>query len=170
MKTIPAVLAALAVCGGAWLTACSPAGPPATRPMNTAKIVDAIKIDEVHWNADWKSGSPAVITAHYAPNAVLMVPGAAPRVGSAAIQDGIGEVLEDAGHSLTFASDKIDVAASGDLAVARGTYSETSTDPTTKALVTARGAYVTVYKPGANGAWKAVWDINTPGAPAKAAP
>lgn len=167
MKMIPAVLV---VFGGAWLTACSPARAPAARPMNTAKIVDAIKIDEVHWNADWKSGSPAVITAHYAPGAVLMVPGAAPRVGAPAIQDAIGEVLEDAGHSLTFASDKIDVAASGDLAVARGTYSETTTDPATKALVTVRGVYVTVYKPVAKGAWKAVWDINTPGAPAKAVP
>jgi uncharacterized protein (TIGR02246 family) len=166
MKATPilvAVSAALALC------ACEAKAPPAKPPVDTAKIVDAIKTDEVHWNNDWKSGDAALLAGHYAATATVMVPGAAPMVGVAAIKAGLQEVLEDKGFTLTFSSDKVDVAASGDLAAAHGVYTQTATDPATGAVVTQKGAYVTIYKPQADGAWKAVWDINTPGAPAVAA-
>jgi ketosteroid isomerase-like protein len=166
-------LMAITLClGAAALTfGCMPATAPApARPaVDTARIVDAIKTDEVHWNNDWKSGDAAKVAAHYAPTATLMVPGLAPMVGAPAIKAGIAGALEDKAFSLTFASDKVDVAKSGDLAATRGTFTQTATDPATKAPVTTRGTYVTVYKPQAGGAWKAVWDINTPGTPAPSA-
>ena len=153
----------LSLCAGALVCACAPATPPAKASVDTAKIIDAIKTDEVHWNADWKSGDPAMIAAHYAPDAVVMFPGAPAAVGSAAIEASVKQAMGDPGFTLTFASDKVDVAASGDLAAAHGTYKQTATDPKTKAVVSETGSYVTVYKPRADGAWKAVWDINTPG-------
>ncbi|MEO8927507.1 MAG: DUF4440 domain-containing protein [Caulobacteraceae bacterium] len=160
---------AAALCAAALACGCTPAASPAKPNVDTAKIVDAIKTDEVHWNNDWKSGDPAKIAGHYAPAATVMIPGLAPMVGAQAMRAGIAESLEDKGFALTFASDKVDVAASGDLAAARGTYTQTTTDPKTQAFVTEKGAYVTVYKPQPGGAWKAVWDINAPGAPPAAA-
>jgi ketosteroid isomerase-like protein len=160
---------ALCVSTAALACGCAPPAGPAGPAVDPAKIVDAIKTDEVHWNNDYKSGDAGVIAAHYAPTATVMIPGLAPMVGSEAIRAGIAEALEDKAFTLTFASDKVDVARSGDLAAARGTYTQTATDPKTKIVVSEKGTYVTVYKPQAGGAWKAVWDINTPGAPAPAA-
>ncbi|MBA3811579.1 MAG: DUF4440 domain-containing protein [Caulobacteraceae bacterium] len=154
----------LGLCAAAAVGACAPAtSPPAKASADTAKIVDAIKTDEVHWNADYKSGDPARIAAHYAPGAVLMVPGVPPAIGAGAIEAVEKQAIGDPGFTLAFSSDKVDVAASGDLAVAHGTYKQTTTNPKTKAVDSESGSYVTLYKPGADGSWKAVWDINTPG-------
>jgi ketosteroid isomerase-like protein len=144
------------------LAACS-AGPLGKPGPNGAKIVDAIKTDEVHWNNDWQSGDAAKITAHYAPTAVVMMAGAPPLSGTAAIRPAIASLVGDAGHDFSFGSDVVDVAASGDLAVARGSYTEKRTDPKTGTVVTDKGAYVTVYRPGSNGLWKAIWNITAPG-------
>lgn len=159
MRAMPTLLALSAAF---LLPGCGPKPRAAIAPANTANIFQSIKIDEVHWNTDWKSGDAGVVTSHYAPNATLMLPGAPTAAGSAAIRAAIQKAMDDKGFTLMFASDKVDVAASGDLAAARGTYTETSTDPTSKAIVTEKGNYVTVYKPQPDGAWKAVWDINTP--------
>lgn len=167
MKASPLILG---LCAAAAVSACAPAAtPPAKASVDTAKIVDAIKTDEVHWNADYKSGDPAKIAGHYAPGAVLMVPGAPPAVGAAAIEAMEKQATGDSAFTLTFASDKVDVGAAGDLAVAHGTYKQTATNPKTKAVGSESGSYVTVYRPGSDGSWKAVWDINTPGAPTNVA-
>jgi ketosteroid isomerase-like protein len=154
------------LCAALALGACDAKSPQAKTPVDTAKIVDAIKTDEVHWNSDYKSGDAGVLAAHYAASAILMVPGSAPMVGTAAIKAGLAQAVADKAFTLTFASDKVDVSASGDLAAARGTYTQTATDPKSKAVVTDKGSYVTVYRPQPDGVWKAVWDINTPSGPA----
>jgi len=152
----------LACLGALLLVGCDRAGQ--TRPVDTAKIVDAIKTDEVHWNADWKSGDAARLAAHFAPDAVVMSSGSPPLVGTAAIQSAASQLIEQPGFRFAFASDRVDVAASGDLAATHGSYSMTTADPKTGDPVTEAGSYVTVYKPGANGVWRAVWDITAPGA------
>jgi ketosteroid isomerase-like protein len=144
------------------LGACGPAGGPKGR-VDTAKIVDSIKTDEVHWNADYRSGDASKIVAHYAPHAILMMPGAAPAQGPDAIGAVVGKMMAAPGFALTFASDKVDVADSGDLAVTRGHYKLTTTDAKTGAAADQTGVYVTVYKPGPDGTWKATWDIIAPG-------
>ena len=148
------------------LAALSACAPRAEKPrFNAAGVVDAIRTDEVRWNADWKSGDAGKIVSHYAPDAVVMVPGAPAEVGIEAIRAGAQKSTDDPGFSLTFNSDKVDVAASGDLAASRGSFTETSTDPATKAQTKITGTFVTVYKPQPDGSWKALWDIATPGAP-----
>jgi uncharacterized protein (TIGR02246 family) len=137
--------------------------------FNAARAIDAIRADEVKWNADWKSGDPGRVVAHYAPDAVLMVPGEAPMSGLEAIRAGAQKSMDDPGFSLVFSSEKVDVARSGDLAVSRGSFKETATDPASKARVDAAGTFVTAYKPQPDGSWKAVWDIATPGASAASA-
>lgn len=153
----------LACLGAALLAGCDGAG--AKPPVDTAKIVDAIKTDEVHWNADYKSGDAGKVVRHYAPDAVAMYPGYPVAVGTAAIRAASEKAFTDPKYGLTFSSDRVRVAASGDLAVAHGAYKETTTDPRTGAPVTTDGSYVTVYKPDAAGVWRVVWDIDTPGGP-----
>ena len=131
-------------------------------PVITSKIVDAIKVDEVHWNADYRSGDPGKVAAHYAPDATLMMPGAPPIVGVAAIKAVVEQAYQDPHFGVSFASDKVDVAKSGDIAASRGSWRQTTTDPKTKQPVVATGYFVTVYKPQPNGRWLAVWDILTP--------
>ena len=160
-----AALIALCIFPAAWLGACGPAQAPDKPVVDTAKIVDAIKADEVHWNADWQARDDAKIASHYAAGATLMIPDGPVVTGAAAIQTAVKQTLEDPGFTLAFSSDKVDVAASGDLAASRGGFKQTSTDPKTKAVVTATGAFVTVYRPQKDGSWKAVWDIATPGPP-----
>jgi ketosteroid isomerase-like protein len=159
----------LACLGAVLLASCGP-GVPLHPPVDTAKVVDAIKTDEVHWNEDWRSGDAAKLTAHYSPDAVVMAPGYPAAVGSAAIRAMLDQVAGQPGFTLAFSSDRVDVAASGDLATTHGAYKQTSTDAKTGALVTETGSYVTVYKPGSDGVWKAVLDINTPGGAAASTP
>jgi ketosteroid isomerase-like protein len=131
--------------------------------FNSARAIDAIRAGEVQWNLDWKSGDAGKVTAHYAPEALVMDPGAAPAKGAAAIRAGVQKAMDDPGFSLSFNSDKVDVAASGDLAVSRGAFKLTMTDPATKAAQSSTGTFVTVYKPQPDGSWKAIWDIATAG-------
>ncbi len=165
MKSVP-MLASLAL--AASVAGCGPPRDGPTAKADPARVIDAIKADEVHWNADWKSGDPAKVAAHFAPTASVMAPGRPPLVGAAAIRAGVQEVMDDPGFSFTFVSDTVDVAASGDLAAARGTFRQTANDPKTGAAVSTRGAFVTVYQPQPGGVWKAVWDIATDGGPAPA--
>ncbi|HEY5290040.1 MAG TPA: DUF4440 domain-containing protein [Caulobacteraceae bacterium] len=157
-ETLLACLTALSLCA-----ACTPA---VQKPhVNAARVVDTIRSDEVKWNADWKSGDAAKVAAHFSTGAVVMPPDAPAMTGRAAIEAGLQPLLNDKAFALTFSSDKVDVAASGDLAVSRGAFTQTYTDPATKAPMTIKGAFVTVWQPGPGGAWQAVWDIATPGGP-----
>jgi ketosteroid isomerase-like protein len=145
------------------LAACGPGA--LLRRADTAKVVDAIKVDELHWNTDYKTGDAARIASHYASGAVLMNAGAPAAVGQAAIRAAISQRIARPGFSRSFTSSRVDVATSGDLAAARGSYAITAVDSVTGAPVTETGSYVTVYKPGPDRVWRAVWDIATPDAP-----
>ena len=160
MKAAPIVSCVFAA---ALMSGCGPAEAPEKPVVDTAKIVDTIKTDEVHWNADWQARDAAKIASHWAHGATLMIGGAPVVTGEAAIQSSLAQMLADPAVTLVFSSDKVDVAASGDLAAARGTYKQTGADPKTKAVVTTTGTYVTVYKPQKDGVWKAIWDIAAPG-------
>lgn len=156
-----AAVTALLMLGG-----CAAKTPASTSRPDTAKIVDAIRTDEVHWNADWKSGDAARVAAHFAPGALYSIADEAPMAGTAAITAGMQQAMDDKGFSLAFASDKVIVAASGDLAVARGGYVVTATDPNTGSVVTQKGTFVTVYRPQPRDGWKAVWEVTAPAASA----
>ena len=140
------------------------------RPVNTAKVLDTIKANEVRSNADWAAHDVARIVGFFSPDASVILPGAPIMTGTKALTDGIGKTLEDPNFALTFASDRVYVAASGDLAVARGSYRQSGTDPATGVAATTTGTYVTVFRPQPDGSWKGVWDIVTPGPSTPAPP
>ena len=161
MKSTTLLACLMAICFAA---ACARA--PAKPVFNAARAIDTIRTGEVNWNADWKSGDPGKVAAHYAPQAIVMVPGQAPVSGLEAIRAMAQKSMDDPAFNLAFSSDKVDMAASGDLAASRGTFTLTATDPATKARTTTTGAFVTVYKPQPDGSWKAQWDMATPNPPA----
>ncbi len=146
------------------------AAAPAVRPADTASIVAIIKDCEARQNANFAARDVQKIVAFFAPDASVILPNAPVMTGGKALSEGIGAALSDPNFALTFASDQVYVAASRDLAVARGWYRQSGTDPASHKAVTTTGTYVTVFRPQPDGSWKGVWDIVTPGpgaAPAK---
>jgi ketosteroid isomerase-like protein len=108
--------------------------------------------------------------AFYADDASVFFADAPVINGTAAINAAIKPMQEDKNFSFTFASDKVDVAKSGDLGYSQGTYTVTSTDTKSKKVLTTKGKYVDVYKKQADGSWKCVAEIgneDAPPAPAK---
>jgi ketosteroid isomerase-like protein len=135
---------------------------------DTGATTDAIKADEKKWNEDFHAKNLDALLAHYAPDAVAVFPGA-PSVTGDGLRKTYEDALKDPGFDVSFSSDKID--ASGDLANARGHFTEKYTDPATKAVASHGGSYITVYRKQADGSWKAVEDftaVEPPAAPAAA--
>jgi uncharacterized protein (TIGR02246 family) len=121
----------------------------------------AIQNTETQWNHDYVSRDPDKIVAYYADNAVLMAPGMPPSIGKDSIRTTIHEMVSDPALTLKFHAAKIEVAQSGDLGYAQGSYTMTMTDPHTNKIVADRGSYVTTYHKESDGQWKAVADIAT---------
>jgi ketosteroid isomerase-like protein len=76
------------------------------------------------------------------------------------------EALADPNWSLTLQPVQVEVSKGGDLGYTRGTYVLTATDPASKKAGTEKGRFVAIFRKEADGAWKAVQDINNPEAPA----
>lgn len=129
-------------------------------PSNAADVEKAIKADEQKTNADFKAKSLEGLASHYADDAYLVTAGAAAS-GTTEIRKVFADALSDNYFALTFASDKIDVGDSGDLAYARGQFTEKHQDPKTRQIVTDSGSYLTVYKKQPDGSWKVVEDFAT---------
>ena len=86
--------------------------------------------------------------------------------GIARIRAHIAALLEDPELELSFDPDRVDVAASGDLAYSVGTYTMRSTSAATGRPQTESGNYLTTYRRQRDGSWKAVDDVAVPaGAP-----
>ena len=127
--------------------------------VDAKAIESAIKADEKKWNDEFKAKDLEALNAHYADDAYFVAPGLKAASGSTAIRKAYSDGLNDQNFEISFASDKIDVAASGDLAYARGRFSEKYTDQKTGKVMSDNGSYVTVYKKQQDGSWKAVEDF-----------
>ena len=136
---------------------CKQAPPPA--PNTHDADVKAIRDLEAAWVQAFAAKDVDKIGAFYADDASMFDPDAPVISGKAAIKEAYKPFLADKNSSLTFVSDKVDVAKSGDLGYSQGAYTMTFTDPKTKKVLTDRGKYVTVYKKQTDGSWKAVADI-----------
>jgi uncharacterized protein (TIGR02246 family) len=120
-------------------------------------VKQAIKADETKWNKDFKTKDTEGLAGHYGDDAYLVAPGQKPADGSTAIRQIYATASTDPAFGVEFASDKIDVG--GDLAYARGKFTEKYTDRKTGKVMTDSGSYLTVYKKQDDGSWKAVEDF-----------
>lgn len=156
MKGVYRTVAVIGIAGFA-LAGC---GQLASKPDTTA-IANMIKADQQKWNDQFKAKDQEGLLAHYADDAYFMPPGGPAANSSTDIRKAYADGLADHYSSVTVGADKVDVAASGDLAYARGHFTESYQDPKSHQIVTESGSYLTVYKKQADNSWKAVEDFAT---------
>jgi ketosteroid isomerase-like protein len=161
-KVTPCVIAALAALAA---TGCTKG---AQASADTASIESSIKTQEAQWEKDYNAKDINALAGHYADDGVLGAPGDKLASNEVDRRKALQPLVDDPNLKISFASDRIEVAQSGDLAYSRGHYSMTVTDKATNKPATGTGSYLTVYKKEADGSWKAVEDFITPG-PAPAA-
>jgi len=123
------------------------------------KVKQAIKADEAKWNQQFKDKDTEALVGHYADDAYFVGPGVKPADGSTAIRQVYANAGTDPVFQIKFASDKVDVARSGDMAYSRGHFSEQYTDPKTQKVMADSGSFLTVWKKQDDGSWKAVEDF-----------
>ena len=151
------------------LAGCNQAPPPPAPDTHDADV-KAIRDLETAWLQAGNTKDLDKLMAFYADDASVFFADALVINGTAAIKAALKPMLEDKNSSFTLASDKVDVAKSGDLGYSQGAYTVTFTDDKTKKVLTVKGKYVHVYKKQADGSWKCVAEIgneDAPPAPAK---
>lgn len=141
------------------ISACQQTKPHAAGAADVGAVKDAISADEKKMNEQFKGKDLEGLLGHYADDAFFIAPGLKGASSSTEIRKDYADALNDKNFNVTFGSDKMDVAASGDLAYTRGHFTETYTDPKTNKIVTDSGSYITVYKKQADGSWKAEEDF-----------
>jgi len=151
------------------MTACNQAPPP---PPDTHDAdVQAIKDLEAQANKNWAAKDAEKIMSFYTDDAVLVAGAGDALHGKDAIQGVLKQMLADPALSLTFHSDRVDVAKSGDIGYSEGPYQMTVTDPVTHKVMQDHGNYLTAFRKQADGSWKATEDFAAsavpPPAPAK---
>lgn len=151
------------------LTGCDHHGWGGRHHADTAKIADELRAKEAQWMKDYQSKNVEALARQYADDGAIAGPGDALATSEVERRKSLQGLTSDPNFALTFGSDRILVAKSGDLASSRGHYSLTMTDKATNKPVTSTGNYLTVFKKQDDGSWKAVEDFITPG-PAAAPP
>ena len=136
---------------------------PAPSKVDTSALEGQLKQNEAKWTQAYAQHDAAALAGAYADDAALANPGAQLVEGIDAIRKETAAFAADPNLRVEFASDRIQVAASGDLAYTRGHYTMTMSDPATKQPATTSGSYLTVWRKQQDGAWKAVEDFVTPG-------
>ena len=134
--------------------------------VDPAAIEKELKANEAGWEKDYQARDVDKAVAHYSNDAAVANPGMALASDEVSRKMAISQFLSDPSMKVTFASDRVGVAQSGEMAYTRGHYAIETTDPKTKKAKTDTGSYLTVWKKQADGSWKAVEDFVTPGAPA----
>lgn len=152
-------IVALAGCNGMKREQKEPAADPSA-------IEKELKAIEAGWEKDYQARDVNKAVAHYSNDAAVANPGMALASDEVSRKMAISEFLSDPSMKVTFASDRVGVAQSGEMAYTRGHYAIESIDPKTGKFKSETGSYLTVWKKQADGSWKAVEDFVTPGAPA----
>jgi uncharacterized protein (TIGR02246 family) len=145
-----------------------PSTEPAKPQVDLAKEEAAIRATDDQWKAAIKARDAQKTASFWTDDATLLFPNQAPVTGKAAIIDFVTNAYKDPDFSVTWTTNKIEVAAGGD--IASQIASETFTFRVGKKLVTQHNNGVVVWKKQSDGAWKADVDIGTPApeaAPAK---
>ncbi|MES2445405.1 MAG: DUF4440 domain-containing protein [Pseudomonadota bacterium] len=149
----------LALC--APLAACNP-NPAA--PADTSAAIAAVKAVEADMLAAFKARDAKKAASFYTADADIMIPFKAVGRGGDS-EKAMAEDFKDPGFSIEFVNTRTEVAAGGDMAFTRGTFHVTYTNPATSKPDGLEGSYVSVFRKQADGGWKVVQDISTPGAP-----
>jgi len=157
---IPASLAlvlSLAACERTTVPAADNAG--ATAETATADA-EAVKQAFAKFNADIVARNVDAIKAHYASDAVMVIPDRPPFEGVDAITADYQEYAADPAGKYAPGAETVTVSPGGDMAYGEVNYQSTYTDTKTKAVVTVDRYNLTVYAKQPDGSWKVVRDVN----------
>ncbi len=129
-----------------------------TPSVDTRAEANAIRTLDAQWTAASKAGDIDKLVLLYAPDAAVIAPDAKIYVGHHAIRQSLQTWLADTVEFGTSSGtiDAIEVAASGDLAYARGSGRFSQNTP--KGLVDCSEKWVAVYRK-IDGRWKIIVDI-----------
>ena len=152
---------ALALCVP--LAACNaPAIQNGASSAETSAAAEAVKATEADLAAAYKAKDAAKIASFYAADADVVVP-FMPLTKGVDQEKTLTASLADPAFGLDFTNARAEVSPAGDMAYTRGTYTVTYTNPGNKEVATQTGNYVTVFRKTAEGGWKIVQDIASPG-------
>jgi uncharacterized protein (TIGR02246 family) len=155
-KTMWPVIGVLTVLAG-----CARTAPP----TGTGDDVDAIRSGTANWVEAYNAGDVDKLVAHYADDAVLMPPGAAPVSGREAIKQYFAaDITASKAAGESFVLDPDSVGVSGDSAWHAGEFHDKGPDGSSKDA----GKFVELWR-RVNGNWVIVRDIWNDNAPAVAA-
>ena len=121
----------------------------------------AVKQAFAAFNADIAAKNMEAIKAHYASDAVMIIPGQAPFVGIDAIMGDYNQYAADQAGKYAPGAETTAISSGGDVAYGEVTYQTTFTNPATKAVETKDRYNLTVFKKQSDGSWKVVRDVNT---------
>ncbi len=134
----------------------------ATVAVNPATEEAAIRARSAEFNRLVTANNIDAIAAMHTPGAVVMMPNAPMRSGSAAVRQGWQETLALPNLSVSWQPTSISVAASGDVATEIGTYNLSFDGP--QGRVTDTGHYTTVWHK-VDGTWYVASDMATSSQP-----
>jgi uncharacterized protein (TIGR02246 family) len=165
MKSIIAISTSVALVFS--LAACDRAAAPAeANAASTAETTpadaEAVKAAFAKFNADITAKNVEAITAHYADDAVMMIPDLPAFVGSEAIAGDYKAFAADPAGKFVAGTEKTTVLPGGNVAIGEVDYQSTFTNPRTKAVETANRYNLTVFQKQSDGSWKVIRDVNVP--------
>lgn len=140
-----------------------PLNTPTNQQVAEARAADeaAIRAASQEWSNAASSKDVEKAVSFYSDDATYNPPGAPLAAGKDAIRKVWTNVLAMPGVNLRWATSKVEVARSGDLAYDTGAYTLTKNDASGNP-VTTKGKYVVVWKKQADGKWKVIEDIDNP--------
>ncbi|HEX8241799.1 MAG TPA: DUF4440 domain-containing protein [Allosphingosinicella sp.] len=170
MKRSGVLVAALL--GGVLLTGCpsrnrneADNSRPQRIRVDREALAAQIRTLEARRVEDWASRDVERIASHYAPGASVILPCQPRVIGAARIRARIANMIGDSHLQLRFDPDRVQVAASGDLAYSVGTYVIRGIHPASGQRGLEIGNYLTVYRHQRDGSWMVVDDVAVPGGP-----
>jgi uncharacterized protein (TIGR02246 family) len=159
---------ALALLLAVALLGCTQQAQSAQPAVNVAEVESAIRATDAQWLATVKTRDAEKSASFWSDDATIFAPNAAPIVGKQAIRAYVAGAFASPDFSIDWKTDKVVVAASGDMAYGTGTDVMTFKTPDNK-LHTEHTNGVVVWKKQADGSWKAAIDIWNAEKPAEAA-
>ena len=135
------------------------AAPEAATAGTATADADAVKQAFATFNADIAGKKVDAIKAHYADDAVMIIPGQPPFVGADAIMKDYQAYGADPAGKYVPGAETVEVLSDG-AAIGEVNYQTTFTNPKTKAVETQNRYNLTLYKKQSDGSWKVVRDVN----------
>lgn len=155
MNRYPAVALLVLLIFAIGCTQAPPPEPPDTRAADESAVRRA--------SADMMAAAQAKdaegVSSVYAPDSLVHYVNFPP-MNKQQAHDAWAQVMANAGYSVSWSPQRIDVARSGDLAFEQGTYEFTQHDARGRPVVE-RGTYVQAWKKQGDGAWKIFVNTST---------